>query len=93
MRHCVSGEQRCVMKLRGITRDRRNDNVLTHQRFKEMVLNAAAGDDEVYFNYQRIGADKRNQMFTRSIVKLYRTVYNKGFIRYNTIYPFGYRLE
>ena len=100
-----TGEITYVRKIRGITFDKNNEDVLAYDHFKQMVLSKDAddyGNDEtttfaeeeaVYFNYNRIGPTSKSDVLTRKMCKIYRVVNNKGWTDPKThiVYPFGYK--
>lgn len=79
-----------IRKFRGITLDKKNEDVLNYEKFKSMVLKDPS-TSQVMFEYTRLGPDKTSRMLSRAMNKRYRTVNTKGFVNDLVVYPFGYQ--
>lgn len=90
-----TGEISYVRKIRGITFDKQNEEVLAYEHFKRMVLSTPTKEDEneVHFNYSRIGPTNKSDVLTKQMQKIYRVVNNKGWTDPTThvVYPFGFK--
>ena len=82
------GIKKSILKIRGITLNYGNKNVLSFEKFKDMTLNN--NNNKSIFPQTRIGPDKCSNILSRHQQKFYRVVNNKGFIQDNVVYPFGY---
>jgi hypothetical protein len=75
------------MKIRGITIDKKNEDILPYQKFKDMVMGT---DLPACFSYCRIGPTKTAQVHSTQTNKVYRTVNTKGYMRDLKVFPFGF---
>ena len=95
MQHKETKKIITVTKIRGITFDKRNENTLPHELFKNYVLSTFSTTTiplkKVLFNYSRLGPDKFSNVLTRHSSKYYRPINTKGYIQHNTVYPFGFK--
>jgi hypothetical protein len=82
------GELKFVLKIRGITIDKRNEDVLPYQKFKDMVIGTEF--QNAFFNYCRIGPTKDANVRSTQTSKVYRTVNTKGYVRDLKVFPFGF---
>lgn len=84
------------MKCRGITLDKRNEDKMSYEKFKNMVLTAYSEEekemdnDNPFFDYSRIGPERDSRMFTKYLSKIYRCVNTKGYHKLGLIYPYGF---
>ena len=85
-------EEKVVMKLRGMTLDKKSGEKLTFEKFKEMIVNYGE-TRPIEFDSIRLGPDKTSRVFTKHAKKKYKPVQTKGLIskkeRYK-VYPFGF---
>ena len=88
-------EEKVVMKLRGMTLDKRSGEKLTFEKFKEMIVNYGE-TKPIEFDSIRLGPDKTSRVFTKHTKKKYKPVQTKGLISKKEgykVYPFGYVRE
>ena len=94
MENKKDGSIKYLLKIRGITFDHKNDNILPYEKFKTLVLQAFSSTspftDQVLFNYLRLGSDSYSNLLTKPLSKQYKPVNTKGFIRDYVLYPFGF---
>lgn len=93
MKNKKDKSEKILLKIRGITFDKHNENVLGYEKFKSTVLEYARNEsNSVLFNYNCLRPDKFSNIHTIKTSKFYRPVNTKGFVKDLTIYPFGYSL-
>ena len=88
-------EEKVIMKLRGMTLDKRSGEKLTFEKFKEMIVNYGE-TKPIEFDSIRLGPDKTSRIFTKHTKKKYKPVQTKGLISKKEgykVYPFGYVRE
>ena len=95
MRHKKDGTIKHVIKIRGITFDKHNENTMPYETFKNYVVNYfddsySAPLSKILFNYTSFGPDKCSNILTKATSKFYRPVNTKGYIENFIVFPFGF---
>lgn len=87
-----TGDEKYVIKLRGITLNHENAKRIQYDKFKEMVMSFGVEDQQVETEFHKIGPDQNSQVMTKYLKKKYTVVNRKGLISNNlTMYPFGFK--
>lgn len=91
MRHKEnSNQEKCILKIRGITLDQKTCKKLHFDYFKEDIIKDY-GKNSIVLNYQRISVDKHSRVVTSNQPKTYTAIYEKGIITEDyRVVPFGY---
>lgn len=86
-------DEKIIMKLRGITLDSSTANRIQFEKFKELVKNFGADEEEIIpCKYSRLGPTKEAKVLTTQITKRYKVFNNKSLVANDyTCYPFGYK--
>jgi Uri superfamily endonuclease len=87
-----TGEEKYVLKLRGITLNHENAKRIQYDKFKEMVTSFGIDDQQVETEIFKIGPDQNSQVMTKFLKKKYTVVNRKGLLSNNLqLYPFGFK--
>ena len=96
MRNKKDGSIKYILKIRGITFDKHNEEKLSYEKFKNMVLDyfsPTKSQDKILFTYNSLRPDKLSNVHTKAVSKYYRPVNTKGVIRDFKLFPFGFSQE
>ena len=88
-----SGEEKKVLKAKGITLNHNSLSVVNYNSMKEMVLNYLAGveNERRTINYRQIRKDVYGpRVLTVDAKKDYRVFYDKRVLKDGTSYPYGF---
>jgi hypothetical protein len=87
-----TGEEKHVLKLRGITLNHENTQRIQYDKFKEMVTSFGEEANPVECQFFKIGPEQNSQVMTKYLKKKYAVVNRKGLVSNNfTLFPFGFK--
>ena len=96
MQHKKNKSIKYVLKIRGITFDKQNEQTMSYDSFKQYVINTFSDSpipsNKVLFNYRSFGPDKYSNILTKPKSKFYRPVNTKGTIDNFVVYPYGFTM-
>lgn len=90
--HKTTGEEKFLIKLRGITLNHDNSQRIQYESFKEMILKFGEEEKIIECSYFKLGPEQNSTIMSKNLKKKYKVVNRKGLVASNyRLYPFGFK--